>query len=243
MKVFPVGAVVLWIAVIATGLVLAMQHSRSKTLHAREAFALEATASRLPSTLASATPSAEAVAVSTSEPLTPDEKLELMQLRDRVSSLRERQRSGPGVSNENAQLRTQLASFGSAAQGTLPPGYLRRVDARNVGAATPEAAMESFLWAIRHRDVDAVLGAIVFREVQLGNFLRQQLESGADNDFTRTIEGALPGFRVAGKQELEPDRVRLDLDLGPGVKRTEEVHFRRVDGDWRLEKLGDFMVF
>lgn len=40
--------------------------------------------------------------------------------------------------------------------GPPPPGYVRRSEARNAGTATADASFETLLWAVEHRDTNAL---------------------------------------------------------------------------------------
>ena len=42
----------------------------------------------------------------------------------------------------------------------LPPGYIRKSEARMVGYSTPDDTLQSFLWAIQNRDLTNVLQAL-----------------------------------------------------------------------------------
>src|ERR1019366_3312248 len=85
--------------------------------------------------------------------------LELLKLRSTVTQLIHRRNELAGVSKDNENLRSQIATRGpNASPGTaLPPDYIRASQAQWVGLATPENTIQSFLWSVRNRDVTNLL--------------------------------------------------------------------------------------
>ena len=86
---------------------------------------------------------------------------ELLRLRSEVTRLTERRRELAGVRAENERLRAQLASRGTNGPGgfQLPPGYMRKRDARMVGFNTPDDTLQTLLWAVQNHDLTNVLQA------------------------------------------------------------------------------------
>src|SRR3954471_17083498 len=69
----------------------------------------------------------------TAEPPEDSNTPELLQLRAEVSRLARRKQEVGSVLAENRRLKTQLASISTNTQTTLPPGYIRKFAAWNVG--------------------------------------------------------------------------------------------------------------
>ena len=160
--------------------------------------------------------------------LTAEERVELMQLRSRVTDLRARQRALAGLSNETVALQAKLISVSNFARGQMGPGYVRRAAARNRGQATPEAALETFLWAIEHRDVEVLFGLIPTDEAEV--MRRMFAAKGADAIFAGMPP--FPGYRVTGRKEAGPDDVTLLTEFGPG--KPPPIRFTREGGIWRM---------
>src|SRR5712691_3429791 len=80
---------------------------------------------------------------------------ELLQLRAEVQRPSRRVSELSAVSKQAEQLQAQLQNSrtNSAAGVRLPPGYLRKSQAQNVGYNTPEDTMQTFLWALQNRDL------------------------------------------------------------------------------------------
>ncbi len=161
--------------------------------------------------------------------LKPEERMELMELRNRVSEMRERQRMIAVLSNQVAALRAQVAGLQNYAGGEVPPGYVRRLDAQNRGLASPEAALETFLWSITQRDPDSLSAVLTPERVE---DLRRRMAEDAEAVFTDLL--TIPGFRIVGRVERGPDEVELRVETAPGVEQGG-ILARRVDGEWKLD--------
>lgn len=201
----------------------------------KEARSLRAEVDALAGALAVAAPVADgAAAAPAAEPLTAAERLELLRLRNEVTRLRVESRGLEAARQENAQLKGRLGSAQAspgALQSALPAGYILRRTARNVGQATLEATVETFLWAIEHRDVAV---------------LQQTLTPEAAQTFARGLQqdreefwahaSLLPGLRISG-QQAQPDgsvEFRMSFDL-EGDENLGTTKARLVEGRWRLE--------
>jgi hypothetical protein len=152
-----------------------------------------------------------------------------MELRNKVSTLRERQRSLAGASNENAQLQSQQASLDSYKGDRRPPGYISRKDAKNVGASTPEAAMQSLLWSVEHRDTNCLLSLV---EPGTAQRMYALFSSEGTEGFFKKLE-IFPGGRVLSRAQKGADNVELQVELLAG--RTVPLQLRLIDGTWRFE--------
>jgi len=121
---------------------------------------------------------------------------ELLQLRAEVQRLTRRLSELSAVSKEAEQLRAQLQNgrTNSAAGVRLPPGYLRKSQAQNVGYNTPEDTMQTFLWALQNRDLTNLT-------------LSFKPDTGRTTQFEQGFIGeasAVPGLRIVSRRQ-EPD--------------------------------------
>jgi len=182
--------------------------------------ATEATASLSP-------PQSERVAVDSHKP-----SPELLQLRAQVTQLRNRKRELAQVTSENQRLQNQLANRGGSAPGgiTLPPDYIKTSAARFTGYATPEATLESFLWAVQNRDTNSLLMAV---DPEQSAQLEQAIRSKATiQDFFKEAD-ALPGMRVIRKNQLSENEVELFVEVIPGVEPAP-LRFKRIGAEWKM---------
>ena len=154
---------------------------------------------------------------------------ELLRLRNEVSRLSARKRELSGVQAENEKLRAQLAEHRTNnPTGTkLPPGYIRKSQARLVGYKTPEDTIQSFLWVLQNHDAAGLAQALV------------PAESGGrfpiDNPellFSRAQD--IFGMRIFGRSELVDGTIELQVQLTPGVIIPEAIGLKQIAGEWKI---------
>lgn len=178
---------------------------------------------------ATTTPAIRAPA-STAGGLSEAEKLELLRLRGEVTRLRARLKELSGIRVENEKLRAQLNSppAGGAPAG-LPEGYLRRRDAQFAGYASPEATMQSMLWAIEHQDTNAFFGGF---DPENSRRMREAMTGQSAEEFWKQVR-IVPGWRVVEKQQLAPDGVVLKVEIMPG-EAPQDMRLRLINNEWKL---------
>ena len=159
---------------------------------------------------------------------------ELLRLRSEVTRLTNRRRELAGVSAENDRLRAQLANRGTNGPGgfQLPPGYIRRSEARMVGYNTPEDTLQSFLWALQSHNLTNVLEAFPPDRAEM---LRDA--AGASPESAQAFfkdSALLPGMRVVKREEAAGDgSIVLNVEVIPGVPGTR-ITFRQSNGQWKI---------
>lgn len=164
-------------------------------------------------------------------PLTESEKHELLRLRAEVTRLDARRRELASARTENERLQTahRARNPGTSPAGTaLPAGYIRRTEARFQGAATPEAALESLLWAMTQRDTNALARLM---PPEWWDHARVELARNPEEFWKQS---RLPGFRVVEVLQPDVDHAVVKLEILPG-KPPEQMKLTRVGGEWRLE--------
>jgi hypothetical protein len=159
---------------------------------------------------------------------------ELLRLRNEVTRLTERQRELAGVRPENERLRAQLASRGTNGPGgfQLPPGYVRRSEARFVGYNTPEDTLQSVMWAARSHDLTNILQAFA---PEVAEQIRAQAGESPQSleDFWNQSVG-LVGMRIVSrKPEASDGSITVEVEVAPGVPNAE-VTFRQINGQWKM---------
>lgn len=165
-------------------------------------------------------------------PLSASERSELMRLRSQVTELKQRQRTLGSVSNENVQLKAKLGGVTNFLGGRMPAGYTPRKDARRLGAATPEAALETFFWAIEHRDATQLLS--LFAEGQRTH-MTEQFARDQGESFFREAGQVMRGWRLAERRDTSGDDTIFQVEVGPGV--TLPMQLTRVEGRWLIDDL------
>ncbi len=161
---------------------------------------------------------------------------ELLRLRGEVTRLTERQRELAGVRAENERLRAQLASRGTngPAGSQLPPGYIRKSEARMVGYSTPDGTLQSLLWAVQNRDLTNLLQA--FMPERAEELRAKAAESGeAVKDFFTQAQG-LVGMRIVSRKTGIRDGANVidaDVEVLPG-ESGPPISFIQTNGQWKI---------
>lgn len=168
----------------------------------------------------------------TFDTLTPEEKRELFRLRGEVTLLSRRKQELMPLQADHDRLKAQLASNASSTNAPasgVPSSYIRRADVRFVGAATPEAALQSFFWAIENRDTNAL--ANLMTKAGAESMLRSLAEKGPEG-FWKEAD-MIPGYRLVEAKPESADVVRLRVEFLANDMGTDWKAHR--DGDrWRL---------
>jgi hypothetical protein len=221
------GIGILWAAVAAAAvLMFSQRREMGRLMEARaEVAKAEAMVSPDPSSVAPAPARGESA-------LNADEKLELMELRNRVATLRERLQTLSAVTNQAAALQRELALVNNLASGQRPPDYVRVSDAQFLGTTSPEATLQSLFWALGRQDTNA-FSALFTAEAWAG-FEQELATRGTIGFFSEA--GGLPGYRIARREVREEEgRAVFEIEILPGVTETMAMQMRRVGGAWLLE--------
>lgn len=213
-------------AVALVGAVLVVLQGRELRSLAAERDAIQALSARASE---ASRPDDSAPAKQAGRPLTSGERLELMNLRRQVTELAEVKRRAPRVADENAALRAQSASISNRVAAPFAPGWVRRSDARRVGFATPEAAFESFIWALQHRDTNTLFQAL---EPEMHETLRRNWNSAGAGGIWN-MASRIPGFVIRNTSIATDGTAKLEVEVAPGVT-LPEVTARQVNNSWRL---------
>lgn len=163
--------------------------------------------------------------------------IELLELRGEVTRLKSRQRELAAARTENEQLQAQLAAKRTntaAATPTLPPGYILKSRAQWRGFNTPDATLESFLWAAQNRDLTNLLQTFTPEMAEKVAAEFQRPGRSLDDFFQGA--NAVPGMRVVGRTQEAADRVTLQVEMMPGMDaRPEPMRLRLINGQWKME--------
>ncbi|MBM3881243.1 MAG: hypothetical protein FJ387_16220 [Verrucomicrobia bacterium] len=179
------------------------------------------------------TPASPEPETSTSSALSEAEKLELARLRGEVTRLRKQQRELGSVRAQHDRLRAQAGA--TAAQPppagiVLPAGYLRRSEAKMAGFATPDAALETFLWAIEQRDTNVLFQVVTLEGVKR---LRESFAREGTEEFFQRL-GVVPGVLVTNRVTHTDGSVELGVQFVPGEEGSA-IRVRQMGGHWWVE--------
>jgi hypothetical protein len=162
----------------------------------------------------------------------PETSHELLRLRAEVTALNTHLHELGSVEREHQELLQQVAARPAGA-AKLPPGYVKRSDARFVGYATPQATLESFLWAMQNRDPAALARAMTPETAQLFHL---QDPAASTAGFFKQFD-ALIGLGIIGTQPGADGSIKAQVLLLPGIP-PEEFLFQNVAGEWKLQWTG-----
>jgi hypothetical protein len=160
----------------------------------------------------------------------PHPSAELLELRSKVTQLMGRKNELVGVRTENENLHFQLTARGTNSPTgiALPPDYIRTRDAQWVGASTPESTMQSFLWALRNHDTNAIA------QIFTPDGFQQILFQLTSDDFFKHA-AALPGMRIVSKEKPLYGDMALKVEMLPGQSTSAWVRMRLTNGEWKID--------
>ncbi|HAB19695.1 MAG TPA: hypothetical protein PLX89_09320 [Verrucomicrobiota bacterium] len=168
-------------------------------------------------------------------PLTDSELRDLLSLRRDVARLRQDKSKLEALQAENTRLRTAItnAATSEAKRVAVPEGYLIANRAQFVGFATPQDALQSFLWSIRNRDTNALFQVLTPASATM---LAEVIARQGPDDF---FKGAskMPGFLIRSVQENGDGKAFAEIQIDPhNPSRVEKFRLEHDDkGMWRLE--------
>ena len=155
------------------------------------------------------------------------ENLELLQLRNEVRQLRDRQAGFANVRAENQRLRAALA-------GGPRPGLIKAEAFANAGFSSPEATIQTAFWALQSGNEAAY---------------RQCMESSRERKFRPGEFGrlstnyAVSGFKIETSQVIAPDEIGLAVrcyhdreGFVDSVGQEGPVILKKVGEEWKMEK-------
>ena len=166
--------------------------------------------------------------------------MELLKLRNQITELTRKRNELTNVEPEHLHLIAEIEARrtnNAASRFPVPPGYIRRSEARWMGTGTPRDTMESFLWTVENRNFERLLQVLSKDAIAS---LRQHGAARAPDEHAeaeRLFESysRMPGMRIVGKQDFGDDEAHLRLDFLPGMMPPQSVVLHRVNGQWKLD--------
>jgi hypothetical protein len=159
---------------------------------------------------------------------TADTSPELLRLRSEAGLLAARQRELLPLQTENEQLRARINAAGTNIGAALPPGYLRKSQARFVGYGTPDDTLQSFLWALHNRNLTNLLQALTPGSAKL---LQSQTESM--DSFLEQMQ-ALVGMSITEREQLPDGGMALKVQVLPELPPAN-ITFRNTNREWKMD--------
>lgn len=160
--------------------------------------------------------------------------LEVLRLRSQVGQLERRKRELAAVTEESKRLQAQLSTKATNVTSgvALPAGYIRKSEAKYAGFGSPEDSLQSFLWAIEHRDLRTLMQ---FPGPEQAKLLAAEIEKrGSTEDFFKEASG-LPGLLIVGREAKEDGTIELTVRIDPGEEASaQKMPFKQFNGQWKL---------
>ncbi len=154
---------------------------------------------------------------------------ELLRLRAQVTALNQRRRELDGVEAQNQRLQAEVAAMETNSPGFVA-GYIKKADAQFAGFRTPEATMQTFLWALQHQDLTNFFRALTPQSARL-----YQSRPGLPplDPFRFERIRALFGMGIVSQRKLSDSTVGASIQFFPKLP-PENVDFQQIDGDWKM---------
>jgi len=218
MKIIPMTGVILTALAVGTALLAMRQQERLTALrHSSETGDVPAEQKIEQATSTNVS--------STTVALTPAEHEELLKLRGQVRPLLDQLAERKSDTNRHSRLLDQISAI-QKIKAPRGPGYIPRSEARNLGNASPEASMETLLWAIQHRDTNVLFG--VLGSPMREGMAQQLADQGAEKFFKEAFP--LSSLRIVGSRPVDADTALLIFETLPG--ESETVKFHRENNGW-----------
>jgi hypothetical protein len=166
---------------------------------------------------------------------------------DEVQKLRDANKDLPKLRNEVRQLRRQAAEMEKLRADNerlknapkpvprqYPPDYIKKNAFVDAGLATPEATVQTFLWALTRRDYKRFMDCLSSEAVaSMGVTSEEKFQQEASE-----ASKVFPGFRIAEKKENSPDEVKLTIEMMPGIDGAGDANgpitLKRIGNEWKV---------
>jgi hypothetical protein len=170
------------------------------------------------------------------------EAREVHKLRNEVSQLRTGMKEADQLRAENQRLRGAVrapqaaAGTGAGAPPATPSqeGYFAKENWAFTGYATPEAALQSVIWAMREGDTRTFLASLAPEEMarlqkEWGD--KTEAQVGAD---TKRGTDKISGVRILESKSLSADEVVLSVYAAGGEDHVQKISMKRYGTEWRM---------
>ena len=180
--------------------------------------------------------------------LNEDQHAELLRLRAEVTQLQSQTNQITVLTEANQKLRDSLraartpveahASKKKGPEDALPQDIHPKDSWAFRGYGTPDATIESTLWAMMHGDKDTALRA--FSPDMLPDMMKQS----EGQDFAEVMKKInMAEFRILDRQQISPDEMvltvytaRQDENGNAQGNSQEDTVFKRINGEWKVTK-------
>lgn len=185
--------------------------------------------------------------VTADDTLTEEQRAELLKLRDEATELRSRTNQIADLTEANQKLRTSLNEARAPRQAVvsqkkrpedaLPQDIHPKESWAYRGFSTPEATVESTLWAMVNGDKETAMKAF-------GPDMLPEMEKALQSkEMLDEMKKIMLEFRVLDRQQISPDEMvltisttQLDSNGSNFVNPSDDTVFKRINGEWKVTK-------
>jgi hypothetical protein len=174
-----------------------------------------------------------------SQPLTEDQSRELLRLRGEAGLLRQQIRELQAVRDQNPKaheaLESDLKNQSAGAASAATADYWPQDSWAFKGYATPDAALQSSLWAANNGDVKALLASAT-GEMQkvMEEDLKNKPETEASVRAMDEVMG-IKSLRVLNRELRDDGTVVITAEFeGRTGNRTEKLMMKKIGDEWKL---------
>jgi hypothetical protein len=174
---------------------------------------------------------------------------ELLKLRAQVSQLMHRRDELAPLAVENEQIKAQLA--GRATNSSPGAGWVRKSQAKFAGYDSPQNTLQTFLWALHHKNYPTLLHTMAPEFVEA----LQRAEGTPGFSPGKIFEGseAIIGLGILNLVKVDPDGSPEGIPTNSGDDKTLDgasalqaqvqiapdvpmqiIIFRRIAGEWKI---------
>lgn len=135
------------------------------------------------------------------------------------------------VENERLTIQQAARSTTPIAPRAVPENFIYRTALMDAGLATPEAAAQTFFWAMCRGDLQR-LGQCTVNGPEVGG------TGNPDVERERLVQESakFPGFAITGKTQTAPDEVTLNVQTSAGGS-VVPMKLKFVGGEWKVNTL------
>jgi cell division protein FtsB len=175
-----------------------------------------------------------------------EQERELLRLRGEVGRLREQNKDLENLREENRRFRAVLAAMRNspgtaAATEAASLDYLPKSSWTFVGYATPEASLQSGLWAANSGDVKTFFTSITGEmQATVQNDLEGKSETEARTKVMDEV-AKIKSCRIVNREVLSDEEVVLTVSIEEGEQAatTSKLTMKRAANEWKLSATHD----
>ena len=161
---------------------------------------------------------------------------DLPKLRNEIRQLRQQKPEIEKLRAENARLLAATKSSTNTSRLAQMEGYVAKESWTQAGFATPEAALQTFFWAIQQRDLRQITECLSPEDKQ---GFAKEFEGKTEEEQAKIFEqgmgqfGRMGGYRIAETEQVAENTVNMGIQAAAGG-HVLRLQLKRFDGQWKI---------